>query len=183
MLERYAMKVARTVLRGGSGSNVTPLPDQWTGGYAARFGVFFVALGFSRFVGESRPAHERVLITAVVKCRERSTFSRAFSMTPDRKQNLPIEIQLSRQIFSFFRMIFFIFREGFATPANLCSCFGVVHALFSFSSNLIQAKPSSFMRASTSSLGASLLGTFLRTKRVMSFSTPNFISAYLANCL
>ena len=27
MLERYAMKVARTVLRGGSGSNVTPLPD------------------------------------------------------------------------------------------------------------------------------------------------------------
>ena len=28
MLERYAMKVARTVLRGGSGSNVTPLPDQ-----------------------------------------------------------------------------------------------------------------------------------------------------------
>jgi hypothetical protein len=30
MLERYAMKVARTVLRGGSGSNVTPLPDQRT---------------------------------------------------------------------------------------------------------------------------------------------------------
>jgi hypothetical protein len=28
MLERYAMKVARTVLRGGSGSNATPLPDQ-----------------------------------------------------------------------------------------------------------------------------------------------------------
>ena len=28
MLERYAVKVARTVLRGGSGSNVTPLPDQ-----------------------------------------------------------------------------------------------------------------------------------------------------------
>jgi hypothetical protein len=27
MLERYAMKVARTVLRGGSGSNATPLPD------------------------------------------------------------------------------------------------------------------------------------------------------------
>jgi hypothetical protein len=27
MLERYAVKVARTVLRGGSGSNVTPLPD------------------------------------------------------------------------------------------------------------------------------------------------------------
>jgi len=28
MLERYAVKVARTVLRGGSGSNATPLPDQ-----------------------------------------------------------------------------------------------------------------------------------------------------------
>jgi len=28
MLERYAVKVARTVLRGGSVSNVTPLPDQ-----------------------------------------------------------------------------------------------------------------------------------------------------------
>ena len=27
MLERYAVKIARTVLRGGSGSNVTPLPD------------------------------------------------------------------------------------------------------------------------------------------------------------
>jgi hypothetical protein len=27
MLERYAMKVARTVLRGGSGSNATSLPD------------------------------------------------------------------------------------------------------------------------------------------------------------
>lgn len=30
MLERYAMKVARTVLRGGSDSNATPLPDQRT---------------------------------------------------------------------------------------------------------------------------------------------------------
>jgi len=30
VLERYAMKVARTVLRGGSGSNVTPLPDHPT---------------------------------------------------------------------------------------------------------------------------------------------------------
>jgi len=28
MLERYAVKVARTVLRGGSDSNVTPLPDR-----------------------------------------------------------------------------------------------------------------------------------------------------------
>jgi hypothetical protein len=32
MLERYAMKVARTVLRGGSGSNATPLPDHADGG-------------------------------------------------------------------------------------------------------------------------------------------------------
>ena len=29
-LERYAVKVARTVLRGGSGSNATSLPDQPT---------------------------------------------------------------------------------------------------------------------------------------------------------
>jgi hypothetical protein len=27
MLERYAVKAARTVLRGGSDSNATPLPD------------------------------------------------------------------------------------------------------------------------------------------------------------
>ena len=32
MPERYAVKVARTVLRGGSGSNATPLPDHLTGG-------------------------------------------------------------------------------------------------------------------------------------------------------
>jgi len=40
-------------------------------------------------------------------------------VTPDRKQNLPIEIQLSWQTFSFFRMIFFIFRERFAIPVSL----------------------------------------------------------------
>ena len=34
MLERYAVKVARTVLRGGSGSNATSLPDQVTVGFA-----------------------------------------------------------------------------------------------------------------------------------------------------
>jgi len=56
----------------------------------------------------STPAHPQVPITAVVKCRERFIFSSAFPVTPDRKQNLPIEIKLSRQIFSFFRMIFFI---------------------------------------------------------------------------
>ena len=38
------------------------------------------------------------------------------------------------------------------------------------------------MRANTSALGATRRGTFLRTKRVMSVSTPNFIKAYLANC-
>jgi len=32
MLEQYAVKVARTVLRGGSDSNVTPLPDHPTSG-------------------------------------------------------------------------------------------------------------------------------------------------------
>lgn len=30
---------------------------QWTGGYAARFLAFFVALSVSRFDGESQPAH------------------------------------------------------------------------------------------------------------------------------
>jgi hypothetical protein len=34
-LERYAVKVARTVLRGGSGSNATSLPDHPTGGVCA----------------------------------------------------------------------------------------------------------------------------------------------------
>jgi hypothetical protein len=40
-------------------------------------------------------------------------------VTPDRKQNLPIEIQLSWQIFSFFRMTFFVFWERFAIPVSL----------------------------------------------------------------
>ena len=31
MLERYAVKAARTVLRGGSDSNATPLPDHVDG--------------------------------------------------------------------------------------------------------------------------------------------------------
>jgi hypothetical protein len=30
---------------------------QWTGGYAARFLAFFLALGFFRFEGESQPSH------------------------------------------------------------------------------------------------------------------------------
>ena len=57
MLERYAMKVARTVLRGGSGSNVTPLPDQLTVGRPRVFQALCVA--WSRFrqsgVASSRP--------------------------------------------------------------------------------------------------------------------------------
>jgi len=53
MLERYAMKVARTVLRGGSGSNVTPLPDHADGWIRTAKMAFFVALNFVRFVGES----------------------------------------------------------------------------------------------------------------------------------
>ena len=40
MLERYAMKVARTVLRGGSGIAATPLPDHT---FAALRQVGFVA--------------------------------------------------------------------------------------------------------------------------------------------
>jgi len=98
MLERYAMKVARTVLRGGSGSNVTPLPDhadpaplrsagqagwilsaralrwaiptvvllgqvwsQWNAPSPDRTAkmAFFEALGFLRFMGESRPSSRR----------------------------------------------------------------------------------------------------------------------------
>jgi len=53
MLERYAMKVARTVLRGGSGSNAAPLPDQPTTQRAADkwdsagFTNIFLASNFS----------------------------------------------------------------------------------------------------------------------------------------
>jgi hypothetical protein len=36
---------------------------QWTGMYAARFQAFLLALGFSRFDGESRPAHQWVTRT------------------------------------------------------------------------------------------------------------------------
>jgi hypothetical protein len=47
MLEPYAMKVARTVLRGGSDSNATPLPDpkehrdNAVDGWALRVRVFW----------------------------------------------------------------------------------------------------------------------------------------------
>jgi len=40
MLERYAVKVARTVLRRGSGSNATSLSDQWTVGILRHFRAF-----------------------------------------------------------------------------------------------------------------------------------------------
>jgi hypothetical protein len=82
------------------------------------------------------------------------------------------------------------FRECFATPSDCESLTGFPSA-FVFGLGLPRsilfwlyaAMPNSAMRTRTSSLGASLLGTFLRTKRVISVSTPNFISAYLANCL
>ena len=57
MLERYAVKAARTVLRGGSDSNATPLPDHVDGWIRTVKLAFFTASGFVRFVGESRPAH------------------------------------------------------------------------------------------------------------------------------
>ena len=41
MLERYAVKAARTVLRGGSGSNATPLPDQPISGMRRDLQAFF----------------------------------------------------------------------------------------------------------------------------------------------
>jgi hypothetical protein len=40
MLERYAVKVARTVLRGGRDSNAPPLPDRPTGGSLRVFKQF-----------------------------------------------------------------------------------------------------------------------------------------------
>ena len=59
MLERYAVKVARTVLRGGSGSNAIPLPDHADGWIRTVNLAFFVALGLFCFEGESRPASRR----------------------------------------------------------------------------------------------------------------------------
>ena len=60
MLERYAVKVARTVLRGGSGSNATPLPDHPTGGSRRVFGQFaWLGVGSVK-VALSHPAHQRV---------------------------------------------------------------------------------------------------------------------------
>jgi hypothetical protein len=58
MLERYAMKVARTVLRGGSGSNASPLPDHTTCGMRRVFKPFaWLEVGSAK-VALSRPAHQ-----------------------------------------------------------------------------------------------------------------------------
>jgi len=51
MLERYAVKVARTVLRRGSGSNATPLSDYLTCGILRHFRAFS---GFEFFLLPSR---------------------------------------------------------------------------------------------------------------------------------
>jgi len=61
MLERYAVKVARTVLRGGSVSNVTPLPDHWIAGWAARSELELCK--YRGFVGWGRCSHQSVTQT------------------------------------------------------------------------------------------------------------------------
>jgi hypothetical protein len=58
MLERYAMKVARTVLRGGSDSNATPLPDHPTGGSLRVFRPFAWLEAGSVKTALSRPTHQ-----------------------------------------------------------------------------------------------------------------------------
>ena len=55
MLERYAVKAARTVLRGGSDSNATPLPDLDAGDSGA-FSSSFLRL-FSFLVRRRYTAH------------------------------------------------------------------------------------------------------------------------------
>ena len=73
--------------------------------------------------------------------------------------------------------------ECFATPVSLSFVPGLQDLMFVDPSTCYTLKPSSIIRTRTSSFAANLLGTFLRTNRVMSVSTPNCISAYLANCL
>ena len=97
---------------------------------------------------------------------------------------------LVRQMFLLPETVIFFFREcvataprrRFATPDSACFVPGFYPLSFVDRNNRYAVKPSSVIRARTSSRGASRLGTFLRTKRVMSVSTPNFIRAYLANC-
>jgi len=60
MLERYAVKVARTVLRGGRDSNAPPLPDHLAGGTLRVFRQFvWLELGSVK-MASSCPAHQRV---------------------------------------------------------------------------------------------------------------------------
>jgi hypothetical protein len=66
MLERYAMKVARTVLRGGSGSNVTPLPDHLTSGILRDLQAFFWLRAFPALKHYPRPPTRRYLSIQVV---------------------------------------------------------------------------------------------------------------------
>jgi len=55
MLERYAVKVARTVLRGGSDSHVTPLPDQPRSGTLRDLQAFFSLRVYTRLKSSLRP--------------------------------------------------------------------------------------------------------------------------------
>jgi len=67
MLERYAVKVARTVLRGGSVSNVTPLPDQPTSGILCVLQTFFWLQVYTALTCASRKTH---LHPPQVRCRD-----------------------------------------------------------------------------------------------------------------
>jgi hypothetical protein len=84
----------------------------------AFFGIF-LALAESRFEGESTLPPQAGTDYCSCQVPRKLHLFKSFSVTPDRKQNLPIEIKLSWQIFSFFRMILFIFRECFAIPVSL----------------------------------------------------------------
>jgi len=63
MLERYAMKVARTVLRGGSGSNATSLPDHPTSGILRDLQASFLLRVYTALKPCPSPAHLRVTQT------------------------------------------------------------------------------------------------------------------------
>ena len=63
MLERYAVKAARTVLRGGSDSNATPLPDHLTGGILPHFRALSTPKQNPALEVLSTPAHPQVTQT------------------------------------------------------------------------------------------------------------------------
>jgi len=133
--------------------------------------VFFIQPGFS-FFRERFAAPDTLSFLSGFKLR---FFSTAFLKIPRKYKNensrlrstgvLPVDERRSR------------FRWG-VSPFYPNFVYGKALLLSGYA-----GIPSSAMRARTSSLGASRLGTSLRTKRVMSFSTPSFSSAYLANCL